>query len=335
MKNGIWTIVGLYVALAILSSIFRFVKENFMTISVWVGLIAFAAIILGNYSKKKNDERLRKEKDLIKKIQRTSRSDFVRGYKISREVGWVNISDCSSTQEVEEKLKLKAAEIGANAIIKLHWNMRKESYVAGHGKKGNPYYKNRSVYDGEGVAAIIEKSNPRTRRESGNSKNSTTRAEHQDGYESGWIAIDGNNVFGEVFKQIDDTSATFAILRKFFLKLSHSPYKAHIFWDGKFVKFAHATDASSRGEGLEAILKSNLGISSESLTISKQGQRADTLLVPWAHAKSAVIISNDNFLKDYEDLLIAGKAKDLRNANRILKCNFIAGEIIVPELIAL
>lgn len=326
MQNGIWIIVGLYFALAVLGSIFRFVQENFVTISVWVGLIALAAIILGYYSKKENDERLRKENELIKKIQRTSRSDFVRGYKVNREVGWVNISDCSSTQEVEEKLKLKAAEIGANAIIKLHWKMRKESYVAGHGKKGNPYYKNRNVYDGEGVAAIIEKSEPRTRRESGISKKAVTKAEHQSGYEAGWIAVDGNNVFGEVFKQIDDTSATFAILRKFFLKLSHSPYKAHIFWDGKFVKFAHATDASSRGEDLETILKSNLGMGSESLTISEQGQSADTLLVPWAHAKSAAIISNDNFSKDYEDHLIAGKAKDLRNASRVLKCNFIAGK---------
>jgi len=335
MKNGIWIIVGLYVALAVLSSIFQFAQENFVTISVWVGLLALAVLILGNHSKKKNDERLRKESELIKKIQRTTRSDFVRGYKIIREVGWVNISDCSSTQEVEEKLKLKAAEIGANAIIKLHWNTRKESYVAGHGNKGNPYYKNRSVYDGEGVATIIEKSHPRMRRESSNSKNSITKAGHQSGYEAGWIAIDGNNVFGEVFKQIDDTSATFAILRKFFLELSHSPYKAHIFWDGKFVKFAHATDESSRGEDLETILKSNLGIGSESLTISEQGQSADTLLVPWAHAKSAAIISNDNFLKHYEDYLIAGKAKDLRNASRILKCNFISGEIIVPELTAL
>ncbi len=109
---------------------------------------------------RKAAEKLKKEKqELRKNILRTSRGEFIRGFKIVRELGWVTVADCNSSKEAEEEMQVEAARIGGNGIIKMHWRTRKEDYVAGHGKNGNPYYRSRTVYDGEGVAVSISKSN--------------------------------------------------------------------------------------------------------------------------------------------------------------------------------
>lgn len=333
MKKSGWNVVGFVILLLIFRDIFFYVKQNFAIILGISAVLLLGFLVYSASARKAKEEQDSKERELSGKILQTSRTDHIRGHKTLSEIGWVNVRDCSSTQDVEQKLRAAAAEKGANAVIKMHWKIRKESYQAGRGKKGNPYYRSRTVYDGEGLGIRVEPVSPKkTPKSQGLPVENTSRA---GGYPSGWVALDGNNIFGKIHDQTNDVENSFHIFKTFLLKLTHSPYKPHVFWDGKFVSFAHATDESSRGTNFEKWLQEKLGISAENLTVSDFNQRADVLIVPWAFTKSAAVISNDNFNKDYQDGLITSKAESLKSQGLLMKFNFIAGEIIVPEMTAL
>ena len=330
MQKVLWRLFAAYIALLIIMEIFWFIRDNFTIIAI---VSAFAIILISalvTQNAKSAAAKAEEERKLSAQILRTNRGDFIRGYKIVNEIGWVSVKDCESSQSAEEQLRVAAAKLGANGVIKLHWRIRKDSYVAGHGKRGNPYYKNRNVYDGEGVAVQISKPEKNNIRTAASLKPTSTA-----GYTSGWIAIDGNNLFGEIFKQTDDAISSFQIFRKYLMKINNSPYKFHIFWDGKFIKFAHALKIAPMNKQLEEILVENLDISISNLTVSEVRQRVDDLIVPWAHMKTCAILSNDNYAKDYEDKLIITKSNELKDCNLLLKFKFIAGEIVVPELTAL
>lgn len=330
MKKSGWSIVGFVLLLLIFKEIFIYVKQNFAVIFGISAALFLGFLALSASARKAQEQQNSKERELSEKILQTSRNDYIRGYKVSSEVGWVNVRDCASTQDFERKLRAAAAQKGANAVIKLHWKIRKESYQAGRGKKGNPYYRSRTVYDGEGLGVTIEPVSGK--KESTREHVSIQEMSPSAGYPSGWVALDGNNIFGKIHEQTNDVERSFNIFKSFLLKLKHSPYKPHVFWDGKFVSFAHAMDTSSRGANFDKWLQEKLSIPAENLTVSDFEQRADVLIVPWAHAKSAAVISNDNFNKDYQDGLIASKAVELKSKGLLLKFKFIAGELIVPEL---
>lgn len=333
MKKSGWGIVGFVFLLMILKEIFIFVEENSVAIFGILGALFLVVLALSASYQKAQEAQNSKERELSAKILQTSRSDYIRGYKILGELGWVNVRDCVSVQDFEQKLRAAAAQKGANAVIKMHWKIRKESYEAGRGKKGNPYYRSRTVYDGEGFCVTIAQTS--TKKESMRQQTSSQEPTPATGYPSGWVALDGNNIFGKVHEQTNNIEQTFEIFESFLLKLKHSPYKLHVFWDGKFVSFAHALDASSRGAHFEKWLQEKLNIPAENLTISDFEQRADVLIVPWAHAELAAVISNDNFNKDYQDGLITSRAVDLNRKGLLLKFKFISGELIIPELTAL
>jgi hypothetical protein len=318
---------------------FSFVGDNFSVIALIVGTIVLLILYTSGKRAKAQEAKRKEDFEYGQKIKKTSRSDHIRGYSIIDEFGWVNVVDCESSHEVEESLKVTAAKKGANAVIKMHWRLRTESYVAGHGKKGNPYYRNRTVYDGEGVAVSISHDTrnklKKVQENSQREANKNGLKANKSGYASGWVAIDGNNVFGEIFNQTDNAELSFQILRKYLLKLKNSPYKYHVFWDGKFIKFAHALKIEPINAQLGDILTKNLTISNAELTISDVDQRVDDLIVTWAHIKTSAIISNDNYSKDYEDKLIIQKTRQLKELDLVLRFQVIAGEIVVPELTAI
>lgn len=332
MKKSGWSVVGFVILLLIFKEIFVYVKQNFAVIFGFSAVLFLGFLTFSASARRAQEEQNAKERELSGKILQTSRNDHIRGYKTLSETGWVNVRDCVSTQDVEQKLRAAAAEKGANAVTKLHWKIRNERYQAGRGKKGNPYYRSRTVYDGEGLGVRIE---PVSSKKAGVSRRLQVEDTSQEvGYPSGWVALDGNNIFGKIHEQTNDVERSFDIFKTFLLKLTHSPYKPHVFWDGKFIRFAHATDASSRGTNFEKWLQEKLNISAENLTVSDFEQGADVLIVSWASTKSAAVISNDNFNKDYQDGLIISKANNLKSKGLLLKFSFIAGEIIIPEMTA-
>ena len=336
MQKIIGSLFGAYIVLLLIREVFWFVKDNFAVIATIIGVVVLIVGYFSKQSAKAVEERRKDDLLFINRIEKTTRSDYFRGYNIVEELGWVNVSGYNTSSEVEDALKIAAAKKGANAAIKLHWRMRKESYVAGKGKRGNPYYKNRTLYDGECVAVKIEqkikiKKNVVPSFSNQSHENDKTKLVNA-GYSSGWVGIDGNNVFGEIFNQTNDAELSFQIMRKYLLKLKNSPYKVHIFWDGKFVKFAHALKLEPKNKKLQDILTSNLSINKSELTISKIDQRVDDLIVPWAHIKTCAVISNDSYSKDYDDELIIQKSRELKELGLVLNFQVIAREIIVPEL---
>lgn len=86
---------------------------------------------------------------------------------------------------------------------------------------------------------------------------------------------------------------------------------------------------------MKDILLHKFDIDEEMLTISRKGQRVDDIIVPWAHARNAAIVSSDNFSKSDVDGLIISKVHELRSRGLLLKPNYIVGEVIVPELTAI
>lgn len=316
-------LIGAVLVWWIALSAIEFISEN--SLLVWKILLVGAALLAFWVHQNNTDKK--EERAYAEMIKAVTRSDFLKGKIIASEIGWVRVSGCKNTEVAEHKLKAQAGKLGANGLIKFHWTQRKESYVAGRGKKGNPYYKNRTLYDAEGVAVKWSKEieSPLVDRE-----NITPRR-----WEAGWVALDGNNIFGSIYEQSKDIDSSFATFRTFLIKLEQSPYKFHLFWDGKFIKFLHAVEENSRGKPLKDVLIEKLGVDAKNLTISDNSQRIDDLIVPWAHAKNSVIVTRDKFSKPNEDTLINSKAVDMRAKGKILKHSVIAGDIIVPELVAI
>lgn len=274
-------------------------------------------------------EQENRERTLRAQIITTTRGDFVSSYTLKREVGWVIVEGCDSPRVVEDALKLEAAKIGANAIIKQHWKPVRETVVAGRGKRGNPYYETITKYNGEGLAVIIE---PKIAKQKKDEVTRTAEASFEEGYVAGWVAIDGNNLFGTIYNEVKVADEAFRILGKFLLRLQSSPYKVQLFWDGSFIKFARATGLAKSGEKLDRIILDRLPVNQSNLTISDVGARADEAIISWAFIKSAAVVSGDYFSKKLEDALIIEKSAALRKKGLILRYQFISGEIVVPEL---
>jgi hypothetical protein len=304
------------------------------TIAVVAGIIVFLVVLVkASEHAKKEAAKLaaekaakeRREQELREQIITAIRGDYVSGYTTRRELGWVRTAGCESPSFVEANIRLQAAERGANAVLKLHWKIVRESEVAGYGKKGNPYYETVTTYSGEGLAVVIEKKIEKS--VPYNATNATAV-----GYTSGWVAIDGNNMFGTIYNELKNAEEAFRILNKFLFRLQSSPYKYHLFWDGAFIKFARAVGITHGGESLSEVLLGKLSISGDNLTVSELGRRADETIVSWAAIKSAAIISGDHFSKKIEDDLIIEKSKKLADMGLLLKYNLVSGEIVIPEL---
>lgn len=132
--------------------------------------------------KKENDEKIAKveleEKERIVELEalykknlnswvKGTKQEYIRGFNILDEWLIECNSECASPAEVEEKLKYDAVMSGANGYIKFFWDKKiehhDEEYIAGFGKKMNPYYKTRhyttQYFIGHAYAVIIEKNN--------------------------------------------------------------------------------------------------------------------------------------------------------------------------------
>jgi hypothetical protein len=94
-----------------------------------------------------------------------TRSERLRGFSIVKELGVIREDDeYNDPAEVELALKWHAVQIGGNGFIKFFWDKQikhhEEEYVAGHGPKGNAYYRTRhwttTYFTGHAVCIIAE-----------------------------------------------------------------------------------------------------------------------------------------------------------------------------------
>lgn len=67
---------------------------------------------------------------------------------ITRRLGLIRVVDeCRDPAEVAKLLKLEAVIAGGNSYVEFFWDKHirhhEEEYIAGYGRKGNPYYRTR------------------------------------------------------------------------------------------------------------------------------------------------------------------------------------------------
>jgi hypothetical protein len=96
-----------------------------------------------------------------------TRGEYIRGYDIDRTLRRIEVKEvarCKNSGEVEDCLKRYCAQIGANGYIKFFWDKKLEhheqTYVAGYGNKGNPYYRTKrwttSYFVGHAEAVFLK-----------------------------------------------------------------------------------------------------------------------------------------------------------------------------------
>ena len=99
-----------------------------------------------------------------------SKQDYLRTFRIVKEIGLIRENEKhDDPASVEESLKWHCLQIGGNGLIKFFWDKHirhhEEEYVAGYGKKGNPYYRTRrwttTDFSGHAVAVLADASRSR------------------------------------------------------------------------------------------------------------------------------------------------------------------------------
>jgi hypothetical protein len=82
---------------------------------------------------------------------------FLPGYEVVADKGLVGSGDeYANTADVKADLALRAARLGANACLCFVYERNKEDVVAGHGPKGNPYYRKVVTYSGKARAVVLQ-----------------------------------------------------------------------------------------------------------------------------------------------------------------------------------
>jgi len=101
----------------------------------------------------------------LKNWRGTARGDRIANHKIVSTLGNVSTDHKhDSPYNVELDLKLKAAQIGGNAMVNFEWTIHRndysERYIAGYGPKGNPFYQTRwhreKWFTGEATSVLTQ-----------------------------------------------------------------------------------------------------------------------------------------------------------------------------------
>ena len=100
-----------------------------------------------------------------------TKGEYIRDYKTIKTIGHIeyNGTECADPSEVEEKLKLRAIQVGGNGYVGFYYDphplRHSIKYVAGHGYKGNPHYGRADItvkwFTGYATAVVVEPYRPK------------------------------------------------------------------------------------------------------------------------------------------------------------------------------
>lgn len=118
-----------------------------------------------------------------------SKRDRLPGYMVEAIVEIKTFERNKSIEDVEYDLKWHAAQVGGNAYLNFYWDRHREEqqdrYLAGHGPRGNPYYRTRRWtdvwYSGRAVAvrAVPLPAQPREKQQKARSRPPEPRREEE------------------------------------------------------------------------------------------------------------------------------------------------------------
>ena len=267
-------------------------------------------------------EKLREQ--LAGKITHFTKQDFIKGFSKTSDFGWVRTNGEETREQVEKTLKVKAAELGSNAVIKFSWQSGKETYQAGKGKKGNPYYKSRTVYGGEAVGVFLE-SLVQSRRDTASnvakqSENHSSFNKKPDfkKYLGKKIVLDGNNIVGK-------SDWSFQPLTLFLEELAGTTYEYTVFFDNNIYRTLKENDLISKDETMSKCISRITGLKEKWIVVTPAGVEADAFILEFSVRQKAAVISNDRY-KDFQE------AYPSVFDDNLLKFELVGNTILVPKL---
>lgn len=272
----------------------------------------------------KRELELKQELELARKIQYFTKQEFVRGCNKTKDFGWIRVIGESTRRQLETSLKVKAARKGANAIIKFSWQSERQAYQAGTGKKGNPYYKNRTVYDGEAVAILLDtpvqssSSSIRKPAEKNKAYASSNKKPMFKRHLSKKIILDGNNIVGR-------SAWSFNPLTLFMEKLTEADYEYTLFFDNNIYRTLKELDLISENETIIKSISRTIGVEEKFIVVTPAGTESDPFILELARQQNAAIISNNRY-NDFTETYFSVVNDNLLNFE-------VVGEtILVPKL---
>lgn len=291
-------------------------KQFLIWLLFGVGVFFSGILFIANRTASKRAEDARQRTELSKNIEHITKQEYIRGFQEKDNLGWVRTSGKETREAVEETLKVLAAELGANALVKYYWQSEKEKYQAGKGPKGNPYYKNRTIYGGEAIAVVLGKKS--YIRSPLDAKASPKKKEFKK-YSGKNLVLDGNNIIGS-------SSWDFDLLTKFMVELRQSKYDYTVFFDNNIFRTLKERELISKGQAIDECISNILGENPKNIVVTPKGEEADPYIIEHATRQNAAIISNDG----YDDF--KNEYPWLDGGERLMSFKVVGADILVPTL---
>lgn len=259
-----------------------------------------------------------KTRSLLESINRSfvgvQRGDYVRGHK-TRDIGWIRINRVDSPSDFEAKARTLAVLCGAIALIKSSWVKESETYVKGHGKKGNPHYGTRHYFRGEALAV---KSLPSDASKvpngeiQGEAKSLSVAKGTLSGITPKLVVLDASNIAREAppnVKRIECIARGLRSANLKFIFLFDANF-SHVFkLDRDSNKFMKALGLEP-GEG----------------SVVPSGSRADDFIIQFGERDGSMVITNDLFRDQPE------RVKNLNSNGKISKFLVFGDSVLIPDL---
>ena len=240
---------------------------------VVVSALAAVGLLLGIFWRRRRRHRPSGQQGFIAVI----RSDGISGH---RRVGpGIALSaKVEGRDGAEADLRGQAIALGANAVVGLRFEIRRETYRAGTGRRGNPYYRSRPVKVWSGTAVTLLR--PRA-------ASDALLAAIQPGDR---FVVDGSNVMhwsnGE--PDIADVDLVVRTLRA-------RRARVHVFFDANA---GYRLTGRYAGDSAFALA---LGLDPSEVTVVGRGVVADRPLLDLARRSRATVVTRDLF-RDHDDL---------------------------------
>lgn len=294
---------------------------------------------LDKENKLTKSEKSKRTLALIAKIIHFTERDFISDFSQILDLGTVHTSEEKTREDVEQSLKIQAAELGANAILKFSWTSRKRAIQAGRRTNGYNDNQNTAVFDGEALAVILEASGqspsitykpptkPKATRE-----NYTPRVVVADNaspapesnpefkkYSGKKIILDGNSI-------VENTGQIFQPLTLFLEELKAASYEYTLFFNDSINMILIQNNLMLEDESITECISRISCTDEVNIIVMSAETEADAFILELAERQKAAIISNNiytEFKATYGNLF----------DDNLLRFELVGDVILVPKLI--
>jgi len=263
-----------------------------MWIAIAAGLVVIVAVFSAMLQKKTN--RIRRES-----ITSITRHEKIDGQRIMARNGWIRVDRKRTREDLEDAMRLRAAKVGANGIVKFYWHMYE--------------HKRQLAFCGEAEAVTLE-ANQNT-----GSKPAKTGKVRPDIP----VFIDGSNlIYWSDAQKISPVPLRELCDR---LRKLNVGFLVHFDANIKFLlkEAGHLVDPTMQST---IDLEMMFGLDRNEIDVVPGGTQADAFILQRADISKGVVISNDRY-RDYQD-----KFAWIKNPARVHRGGISGGHMYIPTL---